>query len=333
MRKTALILTLLGTLAPILAAAPARAQATRTWVSGTGIDNSVCSRTSPCKTFAGAIATTAAGGEIHVLDPGGYGAVTITKSISIINDNSGDAGIQVVGTNGITVNTGLTDVVVLRGLVIAGEPGTKPGLNGISFIGGGALHVDKCLIKSFHGAAPNGIGLDFAPSIAGELFVSDTVLIDNGSGTQGQGIRIAPSGSGSAKVAIERVRAENNAVGIEAIATTTSGTMYITIRDTLASGNRSTGFSAVAPAAGQGINMMISNSAAVNNASAGINAFGAKARIMVGNTTVTGNNFGLSFASGGQLQSYGNNAVNLNIFSDGVPSAKVGGVSTASGQI
>jgi hypothetical protein len=122
-------------------------------------------------------------------------------------------------------------------------------------------------------------------------------------------------------------------VGIQAIATATSGTMYITIRDTLASGNSQTGFSAVTPATAQGINMMISNSAAVNNGSAGIVAFGAKALIMVGNTTVTGNNFGLSVGSGGQLQSYGNNAVNLNIVSDGAPSAKVGGASTTTGQI
>jgi hypothetical protein len=333
MRNVALTLTILGTLVPILAAAPARAQATRTYVSGTGIDNAVCSRTAPCKTFAGAIAATVAGGEISILDAGGYGSVTITKSISIINDYSGEAGIVAAGVNGITITTGLTDVVVLRGLVITGDIATKPGLNGISFTGGGALHVDKCLIKNFHGAAPNGIGLNFAPSIAGQLFVSDTVLIGNGSGTNGHGIRIAPSGSGSAKVAIERVRAENNTVGIEAIATATSGVMYITIRDTLASGNSLAGFSAVTPASAQGINMMISNSAAVNNGSAGITASGAKALVMVGNATVTGNNFGLSFASGAQLQSYGNNAVNLNIVSDGAPSAKVGGASTANGQI
>jgi hypothetical protein len=332
MRNVALILALLGTLVPILAAAPARAQTAHTWVSGTGVDNAVCTRLLPCKTFAGAIAATLAGGEISVLDPGGYGSVTITKSISIINDHPGEAGILAAGGNGITITTGPTDVVVLRGLVIIGDA-AKPGLNGIIFTGGGALHVDKCLIKNFHGAAPNGVGLNFAPSIAGELFVSDTVLIDNGSGINGQGIRIAPSGSGSAKVAIERVRAENNAVGIEAIATATSGAMYITIRDTLASGNRSTGFSAVTPAFAQSINMMISNSAAVNNGTAGISASGAKARVMVGNTTVTGNNFGLSFASGGQLQSYGNNAVNLNIVSDGVPSAPAGGASTANGQI
>jgi hypothetical protein len=68
---------------PLLYAAPAQAQATRTWVSGVGDDANPCSRTAPCKTFAGAISKTAPGGEIDALDPGGFGALTITKSITI----------------------------------------------------------------------------------------------------------------------------------------------------------------------------------------------------------------------------------------------------------
>src|SRR5438876_2193224 len=79
------------------------AQATRTWVSGVGDDANPCSRTAPCKTFAGAISKTASGGEINVLDPGGFGAVTITKPISIIADHV-EAGVLVSGTNGIIVN-------------------------------------------------------------------------------------------------------------------------------------------------------------------------------------------------------------------------------------
>src|SRR3569833_3224253 len=77
-------------------AGPAYAQATRTWVSGTGDDANPCSRTAPCKTFAGAISKTAAGGEINCIDTGGYGAVTITKSITI-DCTSTDAGEQVAG--------------------------------------------------------------------------------------------------------------------------------------------------------------------------------------------------------------------------------------------
>src|SRR5947208_4918429 len=99
-------------------------QATRTWVSGTGDDANPCSRTTPCKTFAGAISKTAPGGEISVLDPGGFGAITITKSISITQEGSGEAGILASGINGVTVNAAPTDIVSLRGLIIDCSPGT-----------------------------------------------------------------------------------------------------------------------------------------------------------------------------------------------------------------
>ena len=99
---------------------------------------------------------TAAGGEISVLDPGGYGAVTTTKSISIINDYSGEAGILASGTNGATVNAGASDIVILRGLVIDGGTPDTLGMNCIRFLAGGALHVEKCLIKNFVGTDPNG---------------------------------------------------------------------------------------------------------------------------------------------------------------------------------
>lgn len=103
----------------VMSAGSAQAQASRTWVSGVGDDANPCSRTAPCKTFAGAISKTAVGGEINVLDPGGFGAVTITKSITIRSDHI-EAGVLVSGTNGITVNAGATGRVVLEGLDIEG---------------------------------------------------------------------------------------------------------------------------------------------------------------------------------------------------------------------
>src|SRR6059058_3743596 len=128
MRRIALLALVIGFLTPFLAAAPAHAQASRTWVSGVGDDANPCSRTAPCKTFAGAISKTASGGEINVLDPGGFGAVTITKPITISSEGF-EAGVLVSGTNGIVVSTpGANDVVVLRGLDIEGL-GT--GLSGI----------------------------------------------------------------------------------------------------------------------------------------------------------------------------------------------------------
>src|SRR3954454_15934642 len=127
MRRILLFTLFAGLLFPLLALAPAHAQATRTWVSGVGDDANPCSRTAPCKTFAGAISKTAAAGEINVLDPGGFGAVTITKSISITS--TFEAGVLVSGTNGIIVNLPTaSDRVLLQGLDIEGL-GT--GINGV----------------------------------------------------------------------------------------------------------------------------------------------------------------------------------------------------------
>jgi hypothetical protein len=122
----------------------ASAQATRTWVSGVGDDVNPCSRTAPCKTFAGAISKTAAGGEISVLDPGGYGTVTITKSITIsgVGENASILGSN---TNGININA--ADIVVtLHDLQINGA-GT--GLIGINFVNGRALVVDNVRVFGY----------------------------------------------------------------------------------------------------------------------------------------------------------------------------------------
>src|SRR2546429_5015564 len=127
-------------------ASMAQAQATRTWVSGVGDDVNPCSRTAPCKTFAGAISKTANGGEIDALDPAGYGAVTITKAITIDGGGGQVASVLVSGTNGIVVSAGPSDVIILRNLRLNGI-GT--GINGIRFLAGAALIVDKCEIFGF----------------------------------------------------------------------------------------------------------------------------------------------------------------------------------------
>src|SRR5580765_2890252 len=98
-------------------ATSASAQATRTWVSGVGDDANPCSRTAPCKTFAGAISKTAAGGEISVLDPGGFGAVTITKAITLNGDGT-LAGILAAGVTGIIINAPSTADILIRNLSI-----------------------------------------------------------------------------------------------------------------------------------------------------------------------------------------------------------------------
>src|SRR5476649_1060438 len=126
MRRIALIAIATGFLVPLLASAPASAQATRTWVSGVGDDVNPCSRTAPCKTFAGAISKTAAGGEISVLDPGGFGAVTITKAMTLDGDGTLGSILNAGSVNGIVVNAGTSDQVYIRSLSINGTVGATP---------------------------------------------------------------------------------------------------------------------------------------------------------------------------------------------------------------
>src|SRR5437660_11510227 len=175
MRKIAFYIAALGlALSPLLVAAPAHAQATRTWVSGVGDDANPCSRTAPCKTFAGAISKTAAGGEINVLDPGGFGAVTITKSITIRSDHI-EAGVLVSGTNAIIVNAAATDRVVLEGLDIEGL-GT--GLNGVSILAGKQVYIIRCSIRHF---TQNGVNMASSTS-GGHAFINDSLIAFNAGG-------------------------------------------------------------------------------------------------------------------------------------------------------
>src|SRR5215471_10914744 len=144
--RTARLMSLFAVvLAMCSSATVAQAQAPRTWVSGVGDDANPCSRTAPCKTFAGAISKTAPAGEIDVLDPGGFGALTITKSITI-DGTSGLAGVLVSGTNGIVVNAGSGDVVILRNLDF---DGIGTGLDGILILGGGDVRIENCKIYGF----------------------------------------------------------------------------------------------------------------------------------------------------------------------------------------
>src|SRR3954453_8809364 len=168
--KIAPLLSILGCLVALLYAAPAQAQ-TRTWVSGVGNDANPCSRTAPCKTFAGAISKTAAGGEISVLDPGGFGVVTITKAITINGDGT-LAGILSAGTNGVIVNAGVNDRVVLRNISINGI-GT--GINGIRYLAGKSLTLDNVTISGV-----TGRGIDMSMTSTGNLLVRNSSITNCG---------------------------------------------------------------------------------------------------------------------------------------------------------
>jgi hypothetical protein len=141
--------------------ASASAQATRTWVSGVGDDANPCSRTAPCKTFAGAISKTATGGEINCLDPGGFGGVTITKSL-VIKCHYTEGGVLVAGTNAIVINAAASSTVTLRGLDINGLNGTaSPGLHGIRILSAAKVNIIDNEIHGF-----NGAGIDINPTSA-----------------------------------------------------------------------------------------------------------------------------------------------------------------------
>src|SRR5436305_3329593 len=142
MRRIALLAIAAGFLTPLLASAPASAQATRTWVSGVGDDVNPCSRTAPCKTFAGAMSKTALGGEINCLDPAGYGGVTITKALTL-NCGYTLGSIFVSGGPGITVNAGLNDRISIRGIQLTGINQTaSPGTIGIRILAAQAVSIE-----------------------------------------------------------------------------------------------------------------------------------------------------------------------------------------------
>jgi hypothetical protein len=282
----------------------AQAQATRTWVSGVGDDVNPCSRTAPCKTFAGAISKTAAGGEINCIDPGGFGALTITKALTIDCSNT-EAGVLVAGTNGIIVAAGPADRVVLRGLDLIGTAAT-PGLNGIVFNTGAALHVEKCTIREFLAAAPNGNGILFQPAAGTSLlFVTDTTLTNNSNA----GVKVRPTGSGSATATILHSQASNNNAGFTADASApTSGTVLMNVSSSTAAGNATTGISYISTAASGSTFGFVDRSLTSQNGTAGLNADGSHTGIVSGASTHW-NNTAISAVNSAAMQSFGNNQV------------------------
>jgi hypothetical protein len=271
MRKTGLPLILFGLMLGF--STSANAQATRTWVSGVGDDVNPCSRTAPCKTFAGAISKTAAGGEINCLDPGGFGAVTIVKAMTI-SCEMGTAGVLVAAGNGVNVSAGANDAVYLKGLDFEGLNGTaNPGLNGIQFNTGASLTVDNCTIRDF-----SNFGIKFVPSTIATLNVVNTRISRNGTASAGGGVQV--SATGFARALLSRVTIDkNNFVGVSA-----------------------TGLGPTSA-------IQVFESTISHNSSNGIIATGAGAVVTVGGSAIIGNG---SAATSGNVLSYGNNEIKDN---------------------
>ena len=329
MRKTALCLAGLGAmLVPALSTAPAMALANKTWVSGTGNDANPCTVTQPCATFQHAYNLTAPGGEVGVLNAGEYGQVGIAKSISIINDGAGEARIYdpQVGSPAISVDAGAGDVVIVRGLVVDGG---GLGETGIFFHTGSALHVQNCVIKNFMASGENGppgfagIGLMMENSGNSQLFVSDTLIYNNGSVAHTGGIRIWSFG-GHAKVVLDRVRLENNVVGLDVDGTGATGGAHVILRNSTVSGNAGHGISAFTTAGKGPALIVVEGTASVGNAGSGILADGPGATILLGKSSITRNGAGVTTANSGQLISYGDNQNNNNIGPEGTPTSSYG---------
>lgn len=297
-----------------VASGSASAQATRTWVSGVGDDANPCSRTAPCKTLHEAHSQTAPGGVISVLDGGGYGAVTITKSISIENNGAEAAILASGGISGVIVN-GADVIVHLRGLVIDGG---RTGAHGVRFVQGAALHIENSIIRGMVSSGA-GNGVLFAPSGPAELDIVDTVIADNGSGVEGAGVLIKPSAGGSAKASLTRVDVLNNVSGVRADGT--NGPITLVARELNASGNAYSGLVGVSPAGGSAVNIM-ANASLLSNNGTGVHANGSAVTIRVGRSTITGNGTNVSNLASGVLLSYGNNQLD-GTASDGAFSGSV----------
>jgi hypothetical protein len=314
-------------------------QSNRTFVSGVGDDTNAatptfCSRIAPCKTFAVAIGVTNAEGEIDVLDPGGdantpgsgagFGAVTITKSISIVAgggqgqvQQSNIGGILVTSGNAITVSAGSTDVVVLRGLTLDGFSGG--GAVAIQFTSGAELHVEDCAINSFV------TGINVASSAASQIFIKNTVVRNNTgnaievvpSGGQsqafiqdtivgnngGKGILLSPSGSATVTASFDRVRLEGNNGGLKA----DDGT-NVSVRNSVVAGNGG-GLGTSSGARAAVINL---ESSIVSGNVNGIASVGANSTINLSDVMVVNNSVGLSSSGGGHIVSFGDNKITNN---------------------
>src|SRR2546430_12029780 len=243
MKKLAFLMVFFGALpVPLVLGTSAQAQASRTWVSGVGDDATPCSWVAPVKPFPGAISKPAPGGEIDCLDPGGFGAVTITKSITI-DCGAGQVGsILAAGTNGINVSAAATDIVRIRNLSIQGVTTGNTGILGTTM---GALYVENVVITGFN--AGNGAGIRFQPTnIRAKLFVTDSIMDHNGiSTTTGGGIVVVPGAAGSANVQITNTKLVHNSVGLNLFS---SGPMLVAVQVGMVATNNGDGVRAIATA-------------------------------------------------------------------------------------
>jgi hypothetical protein len=298
--KSTLFSTVLGALFVVgLAVAPAHAQATRTWVSGVGDDANPCSRTAPCKTWPGAISKTATGGEIDALDPGGFGTVTITKSITLDGGGGQVASILAApGVNGVNISAA-GGVVILRNLRINGAGGTT----GVVINSAAKVIIEKCDIFGFTVGAAVQVSVSTG-TLA--LKLQETTLNNNGGG-----VGIKPSGGAIVNASIERTHIDVNAGAGVKVDGTGGGSNNVAISDSSISLNGGNGLNAVSGPSGN-VKVDLTRVVLANNATAALqssNSSGGTSTVTVGQSLLSNNGSAWSIVSGGQLLSYGNNQV------------------------
>jgi hypothetical protein len=269
----------------------AAAQATRTWVSGVGDDANPCSRTAPCRTFAGAISKTAAGGAIGVLDPGEFGQITITKAVTL-DGRTTLGGVLAAGSSGIVVNAPGA-VVVLRNLDLTG---TASATHGVSFVAGAELHVEGCTIAGF---AQNGI--DFAPVAGGRLHVAGLEARANGNA----GILLASADATRPSIAtVARAQLAGNGSGLLA-----KDHARASVYGAVVSGSAGAGVAALPDAAGDAeLNLegvVLSGNALGLQASAPLGS----ALVRLSKVVALDNGTSTEVGANGRLLSFGNNRI------------------------
>ncbi|MEO8753174.1 MAG: hypothetical protein ABI624_10900 [Casimicrobiaceae bacterium] len=299
MNQTSFSLGLVLAFAIALPSSAAHAQLLRTFVSATGNDANTCGRNAPCRSLQIAHDKTIGGGEINMLDPAGYGAVTITKAISIVNDGVGSAGILVpTGGTGITVNAAATDIINLRGLIIEGA---LVGHDGIQFNTGKSLMIENCVIRNLNGTGtfyrPNGAG------VALNLHVSNTLV----SNILNDAILVQPTGNVGIGAVFNRVELyDNGGSGLFVNTTFATGQIFATATDSVASRNN-TGFRT--DSTNGFVMLMVVRSVSANNGT-GYGAVGGQ--LVLAQSTVMGN--GLAYTSPpDSIFSFGDNYVRGNV--------------------
>ena len=276
-------------------ATPAFAQATRTWVSGTGSDANPCSRTAPCQTFSGALSKTATAGEINALDPGGFGTINITKSITI--DGRGPmASILAANTNGIIIN-GAGIVVNLRNLTINGASTTTG--NGIRILNAARVNIDNVVIENFQGTLTNGRGITIETASDVRVSVTNSELSNNFN----IGIHSNPTG-GTVTLLVDNTRIDTGDFSSIQLRQLTNATIT---NSTLANSRIGAGLTSELTSN----NAYIANSTITNNAFGIFNGSGGSPITRLYATAITNNGTGLNIPSG-QVISHGNNGIRGN---------------------